>query len=130
MIRLGIQFAAGQVNVDLTEGPDAAPSSVSSYTYGGDKIGVQWANGDAEAETQIALTADVDTDPTTNDIKHTASPGTTSWQSGLSANIDANRCAWWCRHARNGQFSDWVSGIHVDGCDSPAGGSGDDGTQL
>jgi len=132
MIQSGLFMAAGQADLDLTEGPDAAPSSVSAYTYGGHKIGVQWMVGDENAETQVARTDSANDDPGTADVEFTAPPGATSWESGHDANQSVFRCTWWVRHVRNGQFSAWSpAGIHVDGCTPPtAPPGGEDGGVL
>lgn len=99
-----------------TTPPSGPPTNTSAYTYSGDKIGVQWSNGDITAETEIARTAGALIEPTARDY---IAPATeTSFQTGSTS-----RCYWWVRHRKNGQYSAWVFAEHTSGsCEGDGGG--------
>lgn len=80
-------------------GPQGAPSNVSVYFYAGSLVGVQWANGDVEASTQLARTGGAE--PTSADA--TVGPGQTQYETGGTEEF-----FWWARHYRNGQAGSWV----------------------
>jgi hypothetical protein len=86
-------------------GPAAPPSNVTTFLYAGSLIGVQWANGDASAETEIAYAAtesggQPDGDPLSFG---TVGAGETAYETGQAATQ-----YYWVRHVRNGQYSAWV----------------------
>jgi hypothetical protein len=91
--------------------PDGPPTNVSIYLYEGfSKVGVQWANGDPLATTEIGFNSTEDVEPTgATDL---VGAGSTSWESG-----DVNRCWFWVRHCRGGQYSAWVVATNVFGCE-------------
>lgn len=89
--------------------PDGPPTLVSLYPYGGRDYGIQWVNGDALAETEIGFNATEDVEPTSYTQK--VPPGTTSYDLRTR-----NKCYWWVRHKRGGQYSAWVEAVNEFGC--------------
>ncbi len=106
----GLLFAAagGALGVD---GPDAAPTDVSWFFHDGDKIGVQWANGDPTAATQIYFRDEVSGCPSVlpDDLTFigTAPAGATSFDTTGTIS-----CSHFIRHVKNGQFSAFVQAIN------------------
>lgn len=80
-------------------GPQGAPTNVTVYFYAGSKVGVQWTNGDEDAQTQLARTGGAE--PTSADA--TVGPGQVSYETGSTEEF-----FWWVRHIRNGQTGSWV----------------------
>jgi len=81
--------------------PAGTPLNGLAYQYGGSLIGVQWANGDPEAFTQLGLSSDSGTFPT--EVFASAAPGATSYETGTTIVGQ-----WWLRHHINGQSTAWV----------------------
>ena len=98
--------AAGQG--ELTgPGPDGPPTNVSVYNAGNEpnpRTGIQWTNGDVQAQTASGFSTDPGTEPTGQWI--TSPAGITS----QDTTDDTAGRYWWVRHLRNGQFSAWVLG--------------------
>lgn len=97
----GLAAAAGTASGALGDPPSGAPSVASAYNYSGSLVGVQWANGDATAYTQIGLSGDSGTQPTS--VYGSVAPGETSFETGTSTTEH-----WWVRHFKNGQAGSWV----------------------
>ncbi len=76
-------------------GPSADPSSLSSYTYaGGNRVGLQWVNGDATAQTVVLRDASVFS---------TIGAGLTTCETNVS--IIEPSSTWCVYHTLNGQDS-------------------------
>lgn len=100
-----------------TSPPTGPPTNASAYVYAGDRVGVQWTNGDSTAETEIARTTAALLQPTAREFVVPATE--TAYQTGQT-----DRCYWWVRHRKNGQYTVWVIALHELGCtvDSDGGG--------
>lgn len=79
-------------------------------------MGVQWTNKDITAQTQIGLSVDVSTQPSS--VYWTEGSGVTSYETGTET-----RCFWWVRHIKNAQTTSWVIALHPDGCVTVPGGT-------
>lgn len=92
-------FAAAQQEVGAT-GPSDNPSGVTTYTYGGGLVGVQWTNEDTSASTRIGFSnTSLDSSPAP---QATVSPGVSSYETGST-----DSTYWYVQHVKNHQFSDW-----------------------
>lgn len=80
-------------------GPGAPPTNGLEYTYGGNKIGLSWTNGDPAAQTQIGYAGSGE--PT--GVTDTVAAGATTYETGGMVSD-----GWWVRHLRNGQTSAWA----------------------
>ena len=106
-------------------GPTAAPSApdpptnVSLYLPYGEggsggfgeavEFGIQWANGDITAGTQIVFSGDGSPDGTETPIYYVG-PGTTQYDISLYVGdtLDDDYTGWYVRHALGGLYSSWV----------------------
>lgn len=94
-------MAAGAADGGCVTPPTGDPTNVSTYTYGGSKIGVQWTNEDGAAQTQIGNSLDTMTEPSS--VFATVAPGVTSYETETTI-----ECVWWVRHIRCGIVGSWV----------------------
>lgn len=105
-----VMMGAGEVGSGA--GPSGTPSNGSFYTYaGGAKVGIQWKNGDATAQTEIAFatTREVfDSYPAEGEPIDAATvpAGWTSWDSGSPVS-GFDYTYYGLRHVKNGQYSTW-----------------------
>ena len=96
-------------------GPSGPPTSPSLFRHSGNKIGVQWANGDSSASTRIYFTETDTACPSTfpddvEPLKGTASPGATSFNT--SDPDSGEQCSYYVVHIKDGIFSDFVQVIN------------------
>ena len=106
---LGALAACGTAAVG-SETPSGPPTNASTFNYGDSKVGVQWANGDEAASTQVGYSAAC----STKTVSKTLPPGVTSFETGTT-----NACNWWLRHIRDGTPGDWVQVLEgVEDCDA------------
>ena len=96
----GQLMAAPEIDTSPPSGP---PTNLSSYKWSGNKVGVQWTNGDATAMTQVYVSMTLDVDP---DGPHliTKPAGATSYDSQIDS---GTWNFWYVRHLKNGQYSTW-----------------------
>lgn len=100
-------------------GPSGSPTSVSSYFYAGDKVGIQWVNGDGTAATRIYYKDDAGGCPSgyPGDLTllKTVAPGVTSYGTGQT-----DLCNYFVVHYKDGIFSSWKQCIagESSGCSS------------
>lgn len=80
-------------------GPTGPPTNGLEYIYGGNKIGLQWTNGDSAAFTEIGRSSSGEP----SSAQDSVAPGVTTYETGTTTSDE-----WWVRHARNGQFSAWA----------------------
>lgn len=105
----GLGAAAGEAAVVTT--PTGAPSNGSLYRHGGNKIGVQWTNGDASSGTEVRYTDTVGgscpaspiEDNTT--FKGKPGPGVTMFETS-DADSD-EQCSYFIAHYKGGTYSAW-----------------------
>lgn len=112
------QTAASADPAPDTSAPTGPPTNASAYAYAGDRVGVQWTNGDSTAETEIARTGATTVQPTAREFIVPATE--TAYQTGQT-----DRCYWWVRHRKNGQYTVWVIALHELGCTVDSDGGGD-----
>lgn len=90
--------------------PAADPSGFTAGFYGdelsGLKVRLQWANGDAEAWTQVGFSTDIGTEPTS--LWDTRPPGDTQYETERAYSATEY---WWIRHTRGGTPGDWVGPV-------------------
>lgn len=87
--------------------PAAAPSNVTLYSYSGNRVGVQWVNGDATASTEIGTSLSPSTEPA--GAEYVAPPGATRRETDYAGSIGLGGTRWfWCRHVKGGQRTAWV----------------------
>lgn len=101
MIHLVGLAAAGKLPNEPGDPPAGLPTNVSTYTYGGDRTGVQWTNGDTDAYTEVGRSASAGVEPVSG--SYIASPGATNLETGETATEH-----WWVRHYKNSQDGAWV----------------------
>jgi len=99
-----------------TTPPDGPPTNGNLYAYGGETyVGLYWTPGDYDAETQIAYVIDPTgtTEPSPGDIIGLVGPGVQGFEDDLDY---IERCYYWVRHRRGGQYSAWERCEHSFGC--------------
>jgi hypothetical protein len=81
--------------------PSAVPGTPTTYLVSEDtgEIGVQWANGDPTAWTQVGYNASGE--PTS--VSTLVAPGVTRWDTGTT-----DQAGWYVRHTKGGTPSAWV----------------------
>lgn len=95
--------AASSAHAPLPEGspglgPTGPPTGGAEFVYAGNKIGLQWTNGDPLAFTEIGQS---ESEPTV--ALYQVGPGETTYETGTTTSNE-----WWVRHLRNGQRSAWA----------------------
>lgn len=125
-VYVGLTAAAGAVSSPDTSAPTNPPLNVSAYSVGNRGIltGVQWTNGDTDANTEIGRSDSNAVEPVgifENDfVFGNVAPGETSFNTQ-----DERNCYWWVRHRKNAQYSVWVLGGCSPGADGGTGSGGD-----
>ena len=86
-------------------GPSGSPTEAIEYLYGGDFIGLQWANADLSADTQIGY-RDGGGEPLS--VTALVAQGGTIYETNGTVST-----GWWVRHFKNAQSianaTGWVS---------------------
>lgn len=98
---VGIAAAA---SVGDTSGPSGDPMNLTRFIYSGNKVGLEWENGDATASTEIWRSEYMPTPPSDPSYVKTESPGVTVTETG---DYESEGWYYFARHVKNGQYSDW-----------------------
>lgn len=103
---LPMQGAACAAGVGATGPPSGSPSGGVTSLWGGDKISLDWTNGDSTASTQIYFKDDASGcpsgSPADEEYINTVSPGVSTYDTSKTS-----ACNFFLRHVKNGQYSAW-----------------------
>lgn len=116
----GMLAAAGQAFISAV--PTGKPSNGSLYRYGGDRIGVQWTNGDPSSSTEIRYKDTVAGCPalpieSNTTFKGIVGPGVTTFETGDPDS--GEQCSYFIAHKKGGVYSAWhqvTTKINEDEC--------------
>ena len=103
----GLLGGGGTVNV-IGDPPDP-PVNPFTFLYDQVLVGINWASGDADAQTQIGF-GSLNQEP--SGVRFTVGAGLRTFNTGLTASE-----YWWLRHFKDGAVSAWVRALVPDNGD-------------